>query len=160
MYVRDVLLSDPVTTTPEEPFGALIKRLTNRRQATAVVLDAGSRVVGLVGIHEILRKIVPHYVDLDDKLMEILHEGYFEERLDRLKDTHVNDVMTREWNGVALDDALIKAVALIIEKHRNTLPVIDNGRFVGVVTRRHLLERVVAKWIAADPERTADLTDD
>ncbi len=149
MQVRDALLPNPVITSPEEIFKNLVTRLTDRQHATAAVVD-GEKVVGLVGIHDILRKIVPHYIDLDTKLMEVMHDGYFEERLARLREIRVRDFMDKDFDCVEPDDALIKAVALIVESGRNTLPVVENGRFVGIVTRRHILEQVVARSTQLD----------
>lgn len=142
MNVRSAMLEHPVTTHPEETFGELLSRLVVSRQATAAVLDDRGKLLGLVGIHDILRKIVPVYVDLDTKLMEVMHENYLEERMSRLKDTRVRDFMTTELDTVSPDDTLIKAVVIIVEHRRKTLPVVQEGKFLGMVTRRSILEKV------------------
>ena len=131
-----------MTTTPEETFRSLLPRQLASRQATAAVLDPEGRLVGVVGIHDILRKIVPLHVDLDRRLMDMLHEGYAEERLERLKDTCVADFMTRRLDTVAPDDFITKAVAIIVKRRRKTLPVVRDGKFLGMITRRSILERL------------------
>ncbi|MDY7092129.1 MAG: CBS domain-containing protein [Acidobacteriota bacterium] len=143
MRVRTAMLEQPVTTHPDQTFDELLQNLVGSRQATAAVLDDDGKLVGLVGIHDVLRKIVPLYVDLDHKLMEVMHEGYFEERLARLKDTRVRDFMSTELDTVTPDDTLIKAVVIIVENRRKTLPVIEDGKFLGMITRRSILEKVV-----------------
>ncbi len=142
MFVRDALLEPSVTTSPRETFEELLRKLLGSRQAPAAVLDEHGSLVGLVGIHDILRKIVPHYLDMDNKLMELMHEGYLVEHFDRLKTTHVEDFMSRKLDTVELNDTLIKAAALIVENKRKTLPVLEDGRFVGMITRRSILESV------------------
>ena len=145
MYVRDALISNPVTVSPDEPFAELVAKILASPQAKAAVLDSVGRVVGVVGVHDVLRKIVPHYLDLDEKLMEVMHEGYAEERLLRLTDLTAKDLMTDDVDCVTPDDTLIKAVSLIVEKRRKSLPVIDDKRrFLGMVTRRSILQRVVS----------------
>ena len=145
MYVHEAMLPNPVTTQKDESFVSLLRRVVNERQATAAVLDDGGRLLGVVGIHDILRRIVPHYLDLDLKLMEVLHASYFEERLLKFEDLPVGDMMSTDLDTVAPDDTLIKAASLIVERRRKTLPVIDaEGRFIGMLTRRSLLEHVVA----------------
>lgn len=143
MYVRDAMLAEPVTSRPNEPFLQFLSRVVASRQATAAVLGDDGRLLGLVGIHDILRKVVPVYVDFDTKLMEVMHESYFEERLSRLEGLTVADLMCTEIDSIAPDDTLIKAAALMVENGRKTLPVLDGDRFVGMITRRSLLERVV-----------------
>ncbi|MEM8964399.1 MAG: CBS domain-containing protein, partial [Acidobacteriota bacterium] len=93
MYVRDALIDNPVTTTADETFESLLSRIVDAHDPTAAVLDADGRLVGLVGIHDVLRRVVPHYLDLDQKLMEVMHEGYVLERLMRLRDLAVGDFM-------------------------------------------------------------------
>lgn len=154
------MLPAAVTTTPETTFEELMSVLLESRQATAAVLDDQQRLVGLVGIHDVLRKVVPLYVNLDRKLMEVMHEGYFEERVARLRNTRVRDFMVQAIDSVSPEDTLIKAVGIIVEKHRKTLPVIDDGRFVGMITRRTILEHVIPPLIgtsqsAKPPSETA-----
>lgn len=142
MYVRDAMLETPLETTEDEALGTLLPRLIASRQATAAVLDNRRHLVGVIGVHDILRRIVPIYVDLDEKLVELMHANYLEERAVRLRSTRVRDLMTRSIDTVAPGDSLIKAAVLIVEKRRKTLPVVDHGRFVGMITRRTLLERI------------------
>ncbi|MCB1032471.1 MAG: CBS domain-containing protein [Acidobacteria bacterium] len=142
MRVRDVMLAAPITTTPEETLESLLPRQLASRQATAAVLGPGDELVGVVGIHDILRKIIPLYVDLDEKLMEVMHEDYVEERLQRLKNTRVADLMTRRLDTVSPDDYVTKAAAIIVEHCRKTLPVIQDGKFIGMITRRSILEKI------------------
>ena len=151
MDIRNALLSDPITTTPDETFRQLLPRLVTSRQATAAVLDDDRKLLGLLGIYDVLRKIVPHYVDLDDKLMEVMHEDYFEERLSGLEGLQVRDFMSTSIDSVSPHDSLIKAVALIVERKRKTLPVLDErGCFLGMVTRRSIFEHVIraSGWIS------------
>jgi CBS-domain-containing membrane protein len=147
MYVRDAMLETPLETTEDEALGTLLPRLIASRQATAAVLDARRHLVGVIGVHDILRRIVPIYVDLDEKLVELMHANYLEERAVRLRSTRVRDLMTRAIDTVAPGDSLIKAAVLIVEKRRKTLPVVDHGRFVGMITRRTLLETIAPSLV-------------
>jgi len=145
MQIRDTMLENPLTTTPEETFASLLPRLLSSRQATAAVLDDDRRLVGIVGIYDILRSVVPLYVDLDQKLAAMLHQGFLTERLDGLAERQVRELMTEDIDSVAPGDSLTRAVVLIVEKRRKTLPVLEDGRFVGMVTRRTILEKVAPK---------------
>ena len=142
MKVRDAMLEHPITVKPDDLFTELLRRMLDSRQATAAVLDDHDALVGVVGIHDILRKIVPLYIDMDNKLMEVMHEGYVEERLPRLKGTRVADLMITKLDCVRPNDSLILAVSIIVENRRKTLPVIDEGKFIGMITRRSILELV------------------
>ncbi len=155
MYVESAMVPDPTTTRPEVSFERLLAGLVSQSKSKAAVLDGEGRLVGVVGIHDILKKIVPHYVGLDAKLMEVMHAGYFGERLVRLQGMTVGDLMSTEIDSVAPDDPLIKAVSMMVERRRKALPVVDDDRrFVGLVTRRSILLRVAgATGLIANPQQ-------
>jgi len=145
MLVRNALVADPMTTRPETSFPRLVRGLLRGAKNKAAVLDDQGMLVGVIGIHDILRNIVPLYVDLDVKLMEVLHDGYLEQRLMRLQDKTVGDLMTTEIDSIAPDDSLIKAVSIMVKRRRKALPAVEDGRFVGLITRRSILEHVARR---------------
>jgi CBS domain-containing protein len=142
MLVRDAMIPDPMTCRPEDPFPELLRRLLESQQGAAAVLDEEGQFLGMVGFHNVLRRVVPHYVDLDTKLIEVMHEGYLEERLERLRDLRVKDFMITDSHTVSPGDALIKAAAMIVELGRKTLAVVEGKKFLGMITRRSIFEKV------------------
>lgn len=142
MYVKQALIPNPLTTTPEANLVNLVLSILDCDQTTAAVIDSRGKLVGMVGVHDFFRKIIPHYVDMDQKLMNVMHEGYFEERFKRSQKITVGEVMVTEIDALAPDDALIRAVAMLVQKRRKTLPVVEGDRFIGLVTRRSVLRAV------------------
>ena len=53
--------------------------------------------------------------------------------------------MERNAKTLAPDDSVIKAVALFSTDKYKTAPVVENGVFVGTITRRSVLEWAVAE---------------
>ena len=142
MLVQDAMIPQAMTCSPDESFPELLRRLLESQQGAAAVLDPEGNLVGMVGFHHVLRKVVPVYIALDGKLMEVMHEGYLEERLERLRDRKVRDFMIDDKDTVRPDDALIKAAVMLVQLGRKTLAVVDGSRFLGMVTRRSILEKV------------------
>jgi predicted transcriptional regulator len=142
MQVRDALIQDPLTARPDETLGEFLPRVMASRQATAAVLGDDGQLLGLVGVHDLLSKIVPVYLYLDFKLADVVHAGYLEERAPRLRKVLVKDLMTTVIDSVSLEDNLMRVVGLIVENRRKTLPVLENGKFVGMVTRRTILNKL------------------
>ncbi len=150
MLVRDALLDDPLTTYPDEALGTLLPRVLASRQATAAVLGPERELLGLVGVHDLLKKFVPLYLDLDLKLADVVHADYLEERAPRIRKVLVRDLMSTKIDAVAPDDSLIKVVGLIVEHRRKTLPVLEEGRFVGMITRRTVLNHLAPLLLEED----------
>lgn len=143
MPVKNALDPKPLTILPQATIFDLLEAILNTRHTTGVVIDEAGKLLGVVGAQDILRKILPKYLHMDPhhNLMDIIHEGYFEEKFAQFKETPVTDVMREATDFVHPEDATIKAVAMLVEKGRKTLPVIDSdGTFVGLVTRRSVLQ--------------------
>ncbi len=123
----------------------LINTILDSEQDMAPVVKDG-KLEGLVSIHDILGKVVPNYVRMDEKLMDVMHEGYFEERFRKIAHLTARDLMVRNPDLVRPDDAVIRAVAKFVSHNRKTLPVVEHdGRFVGLITRKSVLRRLDAK---------------
>ncbi|MCB9885446.1 MAG: CBS domain-containing protein [Planctomycetes bacterium] len=138
MRAREAMIPNPFTVGPETTLLQFILGVLNGNQTTASVVD-GDRLVGMVSVEDVFHRLVPLYVGMTGSLVTALHESYFEEIFAKFKNTPVASVMSREIDAMSPDEPLMQAVALFANKSRKTLPVIDNGRFVGAVTRRSVL---------------------
>lgn len=142
MLVKDAMVKTPLQVKPDAKLREIMDEIIGGDQAGVAVIDAGGKLLGLVGTHDILRMIVPNYVDRDEALAKLMHEGYFEERFKKLAGVTAADVMSTELDVVAPRDTIIRAASLFVEHQRKVLPVVEDDRFVGMITRRSLLESI------------------
>jgi len=147
VLVMSAMVPNPLTVSADTSVLDLVERVLDSNQTTAVVLDAAGELLGVVSVEDVLRKIVPNYVNLDSELASIIHEGYFEEKFAQLAKTRVAEIMTKEVVTVAPTDTMIRAVTMSVHAGHKTFPVIDNGRFVGTITRRSILRCVVPRSV-------------
>jgi CBS domain-containing protein len=134
MLVRDVMTSPAVTVTA----GASVKegmRLLDRHHVTAMpVVAEGGRLVGIVSEADLLQDAVRR----DDRTHLIPHEHT------ETPPRRVEDVMSTLSLTVSPDSDLSDAVELMTDTAVKSLPVVEHGRVVGVVSRSdvvHLLAR-------------------
>jgi CBS domain-containing protein len=142
MLVKDAMVMTPLKVNPDAKLREILEEILGGDQAGVAVVDTRGTLLGLVGTHDVLRMIVPNYVDQVETLAGLIHEGYFEERFNKLAGVTAEDVMSREVDVVKSSDTIIKAAAIFVEHNRKVLPVVDKGQFVGMITRRSLLERI------------------
>lgn len=138
MRARDAMIPNALTVEPTTTLLQFIVAVLNGNQTTASVVD-NDRLVGMVSVEDVFRRLLPHYVGMTSSLVDVLHEGYFEEVFEKFKNTMVEAVMSRQIDSIRPDEPLMQAVALFVQKSRKTLPVIEDGRFLGCVTRRSVL---------------------
>ena len=139
MRARDAMIPNPLTVAPSTTLLQFILAVLNSNQTTASVVDV-DRLVGMVSVEDVFRRLLPAYVGMSgSSLVDVLHESYFEEAFEKFKNTAIETVMTRDIDSMGPDAPLMHAVALFVQKTRKTLPVIEDGRYVGCVTRRSVL---------------------
>ncbi|MCC6921670.1 MAG: CBS domain-containing protein [Nitrosomonas sp.] len=85
----------------------------------------------------------------DDKLVGILTERDFSRKsylLDKpVKDTLVKEIMTRQVAYVGLSDTNEDCMALITEMRVRHLPVVDEGKVIGILSIGDLVKDVISE---------------
>lgn len=146
MIVKNSMVPDPLEITEDTGIWEMVDRLLENGQGALPVIDARRKLIGIVSIHDILARVVPNYVHMDTKLMEVMHEGYFEERMSARGGLTARDLMNRTMDTVRPEEPVIRAVAIFVEQRRKALPVVDrDGHFVGLITRTSVLKRLREK---------------
>ena len=123
--IASVMRRSVVTTTPSELLAATRALMDREGVHQLPVLENGA----LVGI-------------LSERDLRV-HTGYLER-------TKVDAAMT--WNPVTVSatQSARHAAHLLIEKSINALPVVDDGRLVGIVSRTDLLQ--LLERLLSDPQ--------
>ena len=124
LKVLDVMTADPTTLKRNDKLTLAddIMRL-GRVRHLPVVDDDGEILVGIVTQRDLFR----------DALAQALGYGKHAQR--KILDTlSVKDVMATEVVTTSPDTSLIEAARLLTERKIGCLPVVDNGRLVGILT--------------------------
>ena len=115
MIVGNRMTKEPITVDPDD----LLIRASHKMQAGGFrrlpVVSAG-RLVGIVSERD-LRE----------------HRGYFEH-------TKINGVMTENPVTVTPATTLEEAAQTLVERQIGGLPVVENGRLVGIITTSDILK--------------------
>ena len=144
MQAKDVMTSGAVTVTPETPVQAVAKLMLERRISAVPVVDAKGRLQGIVSEGDLVRHVesgterswwLKLVVDRDATAVDYL-KSY---------GRTAADVMTRDVVTVSERMPLAK-IATLLERHRiKRVPVVRNGRVVGIVSRANLLHGLAAR---------------
>ena len=142
MKAKDIMSSPVITVTPDATVGEIAALLFERRISAVPVVENG-RLVGIVSEADLLHR---HEIGTDC----VARSGSWWLRLfavDRSIEEYIKsharqarDIMTREVVSVAPDTAAAQ-VASVLETHGiKRLPVLDDGRLVGIVSRANLVQ--------------------
>jgi CBS domain-containing protein len=146
MNARDVMTTPVVTVSPETPVAEIARRLLQRRISAVPVIDAEGRPVGIVSEGDLMRRPEAAGVRHSSWWLALIAEPETQAReYVKTHGGHARDVMTSAVTTVT-EDASIEAIATLLEKHRiKRVPVVRDGKVVGIVSRANLLQGVAAR---------------
>jgi CBS domain-containing protein len=143
--VREIMDPDPPTVTPETPVEEVIRLLGEHEVPGLPVVEADGRCVGIVTEADLVIADeqgdlhLPHYIELFGGIVFLEPLRRFEERLRKAFASRVEDMMTRDPTTVGPDTGAREAARIVSESGHNRLPVVEDGRLVGVVSRADVL---------------------
>jgi CBS domain-containing protein len=150
MEVRDIMTTAVVTVGPDAPFAEIVDRLLAHDISGVPVTEADGTLLGIVTEADLVSR-----------------EAYGPERrralglvLDYLRDrdpswvrkasgTTARELMTHTVTTAAPDEDLRATARHMLESGHKRLPVVADGRLVGIVSRRDLLAPAYAGQGAA-----------
>lgn len=116
---------------------------------TLVVQDKDGYFKGLLTMFDILTAIEPPFLRDADHLVGIGWDGLFEEIVHQAEDRLVSDSMTIAEDIIAVepDDRLIKVVELMVQHRLRRLPVLEDGKVIGVVRLYDVFHQVAREML-------------
>jgi CBS domain-containing protein len=111
------------------------------------------RVVGIVTELDLIvrntRLEPPAFFAILDARIPLETPGQFRERLQHMLGTFARDVMTEKVVTIGPDEELEVLAELMVKRRVNPVPVVDEGRLVGIVSRSDII-----RMMARDLEST------
>jgi CBS domain-containing protein len=147
MIAREVMTSPVTQVMTETPLAEIANLLLRERISAAPVLTEGGLLAGIVSEGDLVRRRPIEgddrrswWLDLFDA--DTTHRDEFLRYLNA-RGLRAKDVMTRDVVSVN-EDTPIARIAELLETHRiKRVPVLRDGRIVGIVSRANLLQALV-----------------
>ncbi|NIQ38896.1 MAG: CBS domain-containing protein [Proteobacteria bacterium] len=124
MKVHDVMNRNVIACNPKEKITTILNKLRLFRISGMPVSD-GKSIKGIISEKDILNKIQEITKETSVNLEQSLEKADFP----------VSDIMTRDVVTVAPADSIDSVVKLMIKRKINRIPVVVEGKIVGIVTR-------------------------
>jgi CBS domain-containing protein len=148
--IGEIMDPNPVTVAPDSSVEDVVAALREHQLPGLPVVDADGQLVGIVTEADLVLPDdegdlhIPHYVNLFGGTVFLESLSRFEGRLRKAFAADAEDMMTAEPDTVGPDTTVREAARLIHETGHNRLPVVEDGRLVGVVTRLDVLGALAA----------------
>jgi CBS domain-containing protein len=148
--VAEIMQRDPVTVAPDDDVESVVRVLRQHELPGVPVVDAEGRCVGIVTESDMILRDdsadlhLPHHIDLLGGVIFLEPLKRFEERLRKAVASSAADLMTADPITVTPQTSVRDAARVIAQRKHNRLPVVEDGKLVGVVTRIDVLEALAS----------------
>lgn len=116
--------------------------VAEQRLPGIVVVDTAGKPYAVLPAAEVVRFIVPGYVQDDPALAGVLDESMADRAAEKLSGKTVRDVLPEHLHRVPAahaDDTIIEVAATMARLHSPLLAVVRDGTLLGVITASRLL---------------------
>jgi CBS domain-containing protein len=147
MKARNLASPQPVVRVdaPARDAAAVLARHEVR---AVLVVDEHDEFIGVVSDSELLRGLLPPYVDQAGILAHVLEEGAAEVLYRRLEGRSVADLMPDDRDVIPLvggDDTLVEVASVMVRGRTSAVGVTDEGRLIGGITIDDLLSHLLSR---------------
>lgn len=156
MLAKDVMTTAILTVTPETDVGEIARTMLDAHISAIPVIGEDGSLLGIVSEGDLM-----HRAEADTRrrpswwLRLLATPEEPAERYLREFGRLARDVMTKDVITVTPDTPLTEIAAMLEKYHIKRVPVMDDGKLVGIVSRANLL-RGVATWQKPSGVRVED----
>jgi len=132
----------PVVTTDSDALDA-VRLMASRRLPGLIVTDRQGTPVSILPASQVVRLLVPGYVQDDPALAGVLSESMADRIADKLGGKSVAAVLaknTKDMSTVNADDTIVEVAAVMARDRSPLVAVLAGKDLVGVITAARLLE--------------------
>jgi CBS domain-containing protein len=145
MRAEDMAEDFPVLHTDSAALDA-VRMLAEQSLPGILVVDASGSPFAVLPASQVVRFIVPRYVQDDPLLSAVLEESMADHVAEKLEGKTVGDMLPEHLANVPpakYDDTIIEVAAVMARLRSPLIPVTKDGRLLGVITASRLLAAVL-----------------
>ena len=147
MHAEEIAEEFPVVTIDSNALDAA-RMLAEHRLPGIVVTDASGKPYAVLPASQVVRFIVPTYVQDDPSLAGVINESWADRAAEKLGSKTVRNVLPEHLLDIPAahaDDTIIEVAALMARLRSPLIAVIKDGKLHGVITASRLLAAAVKR---------------
>jgi CBS domain-containing protein len=145
MKAVEIMTRNPVTVGPEASIMKAVGLMLQRRISGLPVVDRGGALVGIVTEGDLLRRTETGTQRHRPRWLEFLiGPGHLADEYVQACGRKIHEVMTQNVVTIAEDTPMDEIVHIIESRRIRRLPVLREGRLVGIVSRANLVRALAS----------------
>ena len=147
LKVKDIMTTEIITVSPETEIVQATKLLLENRMNGVPVLDETGKLVGILCQSDLIaqqRKLpIPSFFTLLDGLIPLISKKQIDKQVRKIAAVTVAEAMTPNPVTVQPDTNIEEVAALMVDRNFHTIPVVDEGKLVGIVGKEDILRTLM-----------------
>ncbi len=148
MKIKECMTRTVIPVRSGTPIKVAAKLYIEKKIGTLPVLDNKDKLIGIVSITDLFKVFLPDFVPLVD-IDFIKDYGALEIHTKDIREIEhlvVDDIMTKDVISVDEDCALTRAISLMKKHGFKHLPVVREGKLIGIVSNSDICRRFIEVW--------------
>jgi CBS-domain-containing membrane protein len=144
LTAKDIMTREVITVGPRTTVEELARLLMEHHISGAPVVDETGGLVGIVTENDLInrekRLHIPTVVQIFDAFIYLESSKKFEEDLKKMVGVRVGDICNPDVVTIEEDTTLTDIATIMTDKDVDLLPVMSNGKLVGIVGKEDVLK--------------------
>ena len=147
MKIKQVMKKKLISANQDDTIIKGIHLLITNKVSGIAVLDDLGNLAGVFSEKDAFKALFPKHKDWHSHTGYVLTEKLLNGISDKKKKIPIKQVMSKRIVTINIDDPIKKAASLMLLKNVNRLPVIENSKIVGIISRRDIYQAILRKEI-------------
>lgn len=143
MKVRDVMEKNVITVKRDTRYEEVARILYENNISGMPVVDDDGRIVGIISEKDIFRVLYPFYRSYYEQAVLYADLEEREKKAREIRNHKAEVFMSPSVIPISPNDAVMKAGAIMLAKHVSRLPVVEDGKIVGIISRKMIYRAIL-----------------
>jgi len=143
---KDIMRKDVIVVSEDMTVRELGRLFMEKGISGAPVVDKDGTLKGIVTENDLIsqnkRLHIPTFLRLFDAIIPLENLGTLEEEIKKMTASTVAEICTRDVISVGEDTEIEEIATLMVEKRIHLLPVVRDGKLVGIIGRHEVLRGI------------------
>jgi CBS domain-containing protein len=163
MNASDIMTKTVITGRPDTTVEKAAELMSQHRISAILVLGDEDGLVGVVSEGDLMRRVEGAKDRTRSWWLSLFSDGQSSARgFIQERGQHLKDIMTTQVTTVTPDTPVGQVARLLEKKHIKRVPVVEDGKLVGIVSRANLLQALAAQPVVhirsgADEDERRDI---
>lgn len=148
--ISTIMKTDVYTVSDEATLKEVLELLVKYKTSGLPIVSAKNEVVGFISDGDIMKFIAkqnPRIIDMTSFITVWYDTDSFEQKLHDLMDLNVMELATTKLVFVESDYDIDEAAKVLGEKKIKKVPVLEDGKLVGIISRSEILRYVLSSYL-------------